>query len=85
MRVLTIILILSITFTAITHIIFVYYEKEYLIFIKQVKLKEINRAKKNILLYNTNLSKIKNDKEFFISIARRKYGLAVENEYYLND
>ncbi len=73
------------TFMTVTHLIFAYYENQYLLFIKRQKLQEINRVKKNILLYNINLIKIKNDKEYFLNIAKRKYGLSQKTEFYLND
>lgn len=85
MRLVSILIILVLTLAAFFHIIFSYIEMEYLLFLKQQKLGEINRVKKNIHLYNTKIQKLKSDREYFMYLVKRKYKLLSEKEYYLDD
>ncbi len=71
--------------TAIIHIVFSYYENDYLSLIKKNKTNYINRIKKNLRFYNKQIIQVKNDREIFINLVHKKYGISLQGEYYIND
>ncbi|MFN7181052.1 MAG: hypothetical protein ACK4NF_00010 [Planctomycetota bacterium] len=70
---------------AIIHIVYSYYEREHLLILKENKVNQIERIKRNIRFYNMRVNQIKNDKDFFINLMHKKYMVSLENEFYINE